>query len=303
MNKETPATVPGVRDLTADDYERVRRIALRVSGINLGDSRQQMVRARLNKRLRHIGANTFLEYLDLLEEGRDDSAEMVAFVNAITTNKTEFFRENHHFEFLAKEWAPTQVAQSRRSQNYKLRIWCAASSTGQEPYSIAITLHSALMQSGDPWDIRILASDIDTNVLETARAGIYCEEDLLTVPEHLRRRYFLRGRGANAGVIQVHPDIRAMISFRRINYIDPRWPIRDGLDMIFCRNALIYFDRPTKATIVSRFSSLLRDHGFLIIGHSEALEDRQFQLLGKTIYRKESWPSPETGVHANPKTQ
>jgi len=265
-------------EFTSRDFERIKQMIYRRAGIALGPAKQNMAYSRLSRRLRACGIARFCDYLDRLES-TSDLPEWEAFVNALTTNLTSFFRESHHFPILS------EYLRGRRAESPTL-IWCAAASTGEEPYSIAITACEAFGTLAPP--VRIVASDIDTNVLATAERGVYPAERVESMSSERLRRYFKRGTAANAGLVRVRPEVRALLDFRRVNLLDPQWNVCGGLAAIFCRNILIYFDRPTQLRVVTRFAPLLVDDGLLFAGHSESLAyaNKTFRLRGKTVYEK-----------------
>lgn len=263
---------------TAADFERVRRLIHDYAGISLSPAKQDMVYSRLARRLRATGVKSFSQYLDALEQRRDNP-EWERFVNALTTNLTSFFREPHHFPILAEHLR--RVAATRRS----IRIWCCAASTGEEPYSIAMTVADTF-PSGGP-QVEILCSDLDTNVLAIAEKGVYPLDRVEKIPPEQLKRYFLKGTGAQAGMVSVRPELRRMLTFRQINLLAPSWPVQGPLDVIFCRNVMIYFDKPTQYKILSRFVPLLQPDGLLFAGHSESFLHAAdlFHSLGKTVYQ------------------
>jgi len=281
------AAVPYADDgaLTDRDFERFRALVRDRSGIVLGPHKRSLLRARLDRRLRALALANFGQYYEYLTSGAHPD-EVERFVNAITTNKTDFFREAHHFGFIAERWAPALRQAASRGGTRRLRVWSAACSTGEEPYTLAMTLLDAGLVPPE-WDVRILASDIDTEVLGRARAGIYQAERVEPVPEPLRRRWFLRSR-RDPGVLRVRPALQALITWKQINFIDEAWPVRGPFDMILCRNALIYFDRAGQRAILTRFQRLLKPDGVLILGHSESVLGlaEGFVNLGATIYRR-----------------
>ena len=260
---------------SAADFERVRKLIYQHAGISLSPIKQDMVYSRLARRLRATNKKSFGEYLDMLERGNDEEWER--FVNALTTNLTSFFREPHHFPLLAEH---LKKIGSRRP----VRIWCSASSTGEEPYSIAMTVLESLGSSAS--NVSIMASDLDTSVLATAQQGIYPIERVEKMDQERLRRFFLKGTGAQEGMVSVRPELRRMIDFQRVNLLDPRWPVRGPLDVIFCRNVMIYFDKPTQYKILSRFAPLMHEDGLLFAGHSESFLHAAdlFRSLGKTVY-------------------
>jgi chemotaxis protein methyltransferase CheR len=239
-----------------------------------------MVYSRLARRLRATGKKTFTEYLDFLEHARE-SSEWENFVNALTTNLTSFFREPHHFPILADHLR--KIAPLRK----EISIWCCASSTGEEPYSIAMTVADTFLTSKSPPDVRIFCSDLDTNVLKTAEKGAYTLDRLDKVPPEQLKRYFTKGIGSQEGMLCIRPELRRMMTFQRLNLLEPVWAVRGPLDVIFCRNVMIYFDKPTQYKILARFVPMMQPDGLLCAGHSESFlhAGDLFQSLGKTVYR------------------
>lgn len=267
-------------DIDDAEFEEVRRLVKAAAGITLGDAKRALVVARLGKRLRHHGFAAFRDYCELLRAADADGGEMKEFINCLTTNKTEFFREPHHFDWLRRTLIPELKERARAGGAKRIRLWSAGCSTGQEPYSIAMILADELGSSG--WDIRILASDIDTQVLAEAERGEYPAEAAAQLPPELQRKY-IEGSGSQ---IVVAPQIRALVAFRRINLIDPTWPIQIRFDAIFCRNVTIYFDRSTQERLYEHFVRHLEPHGYIVAGHSENLH--WLPLLspaGPTVYR------------------
>jgi len=266
---------------TDRDFRCIQELVGRHVGIQLPEAKRDMVYCRLSRRLRALGLKDFASYCRLLrtEEGGDELEE---FSNAITTNLTAFFREPHHFEYLEREWLPGRLREGGRPR--RLRAWSAGCSSGEEPYSLAMVLAEAVPAD---WDVRVLATDLDTRVLATARRGVYDASRIRDVPPERVRRWFYRGRGANAGQVRVSPVLQDMIQFRQLNLSGP-WPLKGPLDFIFCRNVLIYFDKAAQKRITERFADLLVDGGLLFLGHSETLyrvTDR-YELLGRTVYRR-----------------
>lgn len=259
---------------TQADFETIRKLLYEHCGIALNDRKQDMVYSRLTRRLRVTGAKTFRDYLMLLNEGQGEEWE--AFINALTTNLTSFFREPHHFPILA------QHVQSLNRR--PIRLWCSASSTGEEPYTIAMTVVDAFDSYQPP--VEIVATDIDTNVLDKARAGVYPLDRLEKLPEGAAKRFFLKGKGAQEGFARVRQELRSLITFRQLNLLDSQWPITGPFDAIFCRNVMIYFDKATQRKILERFVPLMTPDGLLFAGHSESLHHVSdlFRLQGKTVY-------------------
>lgn len=267
---------------TAADFERIRALVYEHAGIHLSETKSNLVYGRLSRRLRVLQLARFDDYLRFLQEHIE--TELTEFLNAITTNLTSFFRENHHFEALRNQVLP-ELMHARRAAR-RLRLWSAGCSTGEEPYSLAMVLCETVLDNPG-WDVKLLATDLDTNVLETARAGLYVEDRMRTVSRERLQRFFQRGTGANAGKVRVTPELQRLIAFNQLNLMET-WPMRGPLDVIFCRNVVIYFDKPTQVRLFERFADLLSDGGTLFVGHSETLNkvtDR-FELIGQTIYRK-----------------
>lgn len=259
------------------DFERVRVLIYKHAGISLSPVKQDMVYSRLARRLRAKGLKRFSDYLDALEQSHD-AQEWEAFVNALTTNLTSFFREAHHFDLLAE--------QMRRSTDRRpFKIWCCAASTGEEPYSLAMTAAEVF---GNSAPVQILASDLDTNVLAHGQKGVYALDRVERVEKERVQRFFLKGTGIQDGHVKVRPELQRMITFRQINLLDTTWPVRDSFDAIFCRNVMIYFDKPTQYKILERFVACLQPEGLLYAGHSENFihAANLFKSLGRTVYAK-----------------
>jgi chemotaxis protein methyltransferase CheR len=261
---------------TPGDFERVRRLLYQQAGISLSATKDQMVYSRLARRLRSLRLRSFADYFSYLERHEE---EWQQFINALTTNLTAFFRENHHFEMLAAH--VRKHAHERRP----LRIWCSASSTGEEPYSLAMTMIEALGSFAPA--VEIIASDIDTGVLTIARTGIYPEDRIEQLDPARKKSFFLRGKGAQRGKVRVRPELQALIEFRQINLLDGNWGIEPGLDVIFCRNVMIYFDKATQNKILERMVHLLRPDGLFFAGHSESFVQATHlvKLIERTVYR------------------
>lgn len=262
-----------------EEFDRIRAIIYRVAGISLSSTKKDLVYSRLARRLRARRISSFGEYLQLLGEG--DLQERKEFVNSLTTNTTSFFREPHHFDILADH------LRSRR-QCEALSIWSCASSSGEEPYSIAMTLADLL--KGARTTVRILATDIDTNVLERAKQGVYTLEQVEKLDQARLKRFFLRGEGKHAGLVRIRPEIREMVTFMRINLLDGTWPVKERFDAIFCRNVMIYFDKQTQYEVLRKLRPHLQPDGLFFAGHSESLHHagELFRMCGKTVYAPRS---------------
>ncbi|BCA54756.1 Chemotaxis protein methyltransferase CheR [Nitrospira sp. KM1] len=267
--------------ISTEEFERFRRLIYDESGISLGEQKRSLLASRLSKRLRDLGFATFSEYYNrLMEDPASD--EFTRMLDLISTNKTDFFREPKHFEFLRDRILP-ELAKAKQ-----IRIWSSACSSGEEPYTIAMTLYDSV-QNPSEWDFKILASDLSTRVLARAASGVYDEERVRDVPPEVVKRHFLRGRGSSVGNIKIKPHLGQIIRFRRLNLMDDHYPIKSPLDLIFCRNVMIYFDRPTQERLVNKFHRYLKPGGYLFIGHSESLQwvKHPFKALAPTIYQKE----------------
>lgn len=266
-------------EFTRADFERVRGLIYQRAGISLADSKQEMVYSRLARRLRANGIPSFVSYLDALEAGRMP-AEWESFTNALTTNLTSFFREAHHFPLLAEHMLKART----RHPGAPLTIWCSASSTGEEPYSIAMTVCEAFDTLTPP--VQIVATDIDTNVLATASAGVYALDRVDKLDPARLRRFFLKGKGSQEGLARVRPELRQLITFRQLNLLADGWDVKGPFDAIFCRNVMIYFDKATQRKILSRFVPLMKPDALLFAGHSENFlyVSDALRLRGKTVY-------------------
>ncbi|PMS37481.1 CheR-type MCP methyltransferase [Trinickia symbiotica] len=262
-------------EFTSADFARIRELIYRRAGISLSDHKRDMAYSRLARRLRARGLDSFRRYLDLLES-EQDAAEWEAFTNALTTNLTAFFREAHHFPILAE-------FVKRRQQ--PVSIWCSAASTGEEPYSIAMTLVEALGDSAAR-QATILATDLDTQVLAKGEAGVYSLDQVKPLSTERLKRFFLKGTGPHAGLVKVRPELRAMIRFQQLNLTDADYGLRTQFDAIFCRNVMIYFDKPTQSQVLARFEPLVKPGGLLFAGHSENFTyvTQAFRLRGQTVY-------------------
>ncbi len=267
-------------EYTLADFDRLRTISNQHSGILVPDDKFDMFYSRLSKRLRLLGFSTFKEYTEYLLDQPD--LEFTEFINAITTNLTSFFRESHHFEYLKHTVLPELLKKNNVAK--QIKVWSAGCSTGEEPYSLAMTLKENLPEN---WEIKILATDLDTNVLKTAIDGVYSTERLNGIDEGRLKRWFQKGAGSNSNKVRVKSEIRQLITFKQLNLMR-EWPMTGYFDFIFCRNVLIYFDKETKTMLANRYADLLQSGSYLFIGHSESLHQlhTRFELIGNTIYRK-----------------
>ncbi len=267
--------------LSDRNFSFIRDLVGERTGIVLSDLKRDMTYGRLVRRLRELKLSSFDEYCELLKSGDED--ELINLTNAITTNLTSFFREPHHFEFLGKELLPKLL---ETKTDRRIRIWSAGCSSGEEPYTIAMTVLESVPQIRN-WDIRILATDLDYNMVNRAAAGIYTEERVNGINARRQKRWFRRGRGEYAGMVRVSPELQSLITFKQLNLLH-EWPMKGPFDIIFCRNVVIYFNKDTQRELFSRYADIMTPDGHLFIGHSESLykvSDR-FELLGRTIYRR-----------------
>lgn len=255
------------------DFDNVRKILYEKTGIRLADSKDSMVYSRLARRLRVLKIASFSLYLEFLSK---TNSEEQFFINALTTNLTSFFREKHHFPIL-KTYLKEHPG--------KRRIWCAASSTGEEPYSIAMTVAETFKSFNTP--VEIIASDIDSSVLEKASSGIYSVANISELSSQQQKQFFLRGKGSNEGTVKVVPELRRMVSFCQINLTHSDWDIKGPIDILFCRNVMIYFDKATQVKILQRMVALMPSDGLYVAGHSETFANAAHLVrpLGKTLYK------------------
>jgi chemotaxis protein methyltransferase CheR len=272
--------------MTDTNFAHIKEVAYQRTGIVLGEHKREMVYSRLARRCRAIGAQNFDEYIHILEA--QDSEELSHFVNSITTNLTSFFRESHHFDFLTETVLP-EIFEANQDTK-RVRIWSAGCSTGEEPYSIAITVYKFLQRNViryKGWDVKILATDLDSNVLAHGKRGVYRLSGSDGLTDEDRREFFDEFDQGNQPELLAKDKIRNMITFNRLNLLH-KWPMKGKFDVIFCRNVVIYFDKPTQKVLFDRYANQLKEFGYLMIGHSENLHrvtDR-FKALGGTRYKK-----------------
>lgn len=273
-----------VREFEFSDanFESIRQFVSENTGIVLTEKKKDMVYGRLSKRIRKGGFGSFDAFIHELDNGNEEEQDFM--INAITTNLTAFFRENHHFEHLASVVIPELVEKNK--YNKKIRIWSAGCSTGEEPYSIAITLRENIPDI-DKWDIKILATDLDANVVAHGKAGTYREDRITGLPDKVIKRWFTSAAGEDGDMVQVDPDLQKLITFKRLNLLH-EWPMKGTFDFMFCRNVVIYFDKDTQRVLFDRYADLLAPQAHLFIGHSETLfkVSTRFESLGHTIYKK-----------------
>jgi chemotaxis protein methyltransferase CheR len=265
------------------EFHFLRDFVYQQCGISLSDQKRQLVQGRLLRRLRALGMKDFASYCELLR--RDPEGELGELASVISTNVTSFFREMHHYDRLVDELLPRWLEEKKNGG--RLRIWSAGCSTGEEPYALAMVLAEALERTGSKVDARILATDLSPQALEQARAGTYALDRMGGISEARRQRWFQRGEGAYEGYARVHPRLRELVTIQPLNLLH-EWSMRGPFDAIFCRNVVIYFDKPTKQRLFERYAGLLEQGGYLFLGHSESMYglSDSFELVGRTVYRK-----------------
>lgn len=264
--------------LSSQQFDKISRLVYQISGIDLHEGKEELVKARLIKRLRHLKIYDFNQYLKYITSDKTGT-EIAAMVDILTTNKTNFFREPEHLDFLKDKIIPTW-------DKRPVRIWSAGCSSGEEPYSIAMVLNEAIRDIHHR-DIKILATDISDRMMEKAREGIYEEEHLKSMSAHLRQKYFQKVRIGSGYKYKSDSKLQSLISFAKLNLMES-WPMRGPFDIIFCRNVMIYFDKPTQESLIQRFWTLLRDEGFLLVGHSESLSfmSHEYRYIKPAVYQK-----------------
>lgn len=269
--------------LNQNDFNFLCQYVYDATGIVLGEGKKEMVYRRLMRIVRERKLPSFSAYCQLLRQ--EPEKEEVYFINAITTNLTSFFREQHHFDYLRDHELPKLLSNPKQGQ--RIRIWSSASSTGEEPYSIAMTLNEALKCKGSSWDAKILATDIDSNVLAHGKAGVYESKRIEDIPANFKKKYFQQGAGSNTNKVKVNESLQKLITFKQLNLMH-QWPMKGPFDVVFCRNVIIYFDKSTQLELFERYYDLLKPNGLLLLGHSESLGSFQkyFENVGKTIFRK-----------------
>ena len=280
----------GSLELSDAEFTSIKDLVFSTTGICLGDSKKELVKRRFSPRVRELGLGSFNAYVKYVK--KSDCGEIHKFCNAITTNLTSFFRENHHFEYLASEAIPGIIARNSL-KGKRLRIWSAGCSTGQEPYCLAITLKNAI-RNLESWDARILATDLDENCLQKARRGEYPVEEFSKAPDAIVDKYFRRLPHDAADLftkplLLVNNDIRKLVVFNKLNLMHNPWPMKGLFDVIMCRNVFIYFDKPTQRNLIKRFARMQEIGSYLFLGHSEVIQDPQevgYRLVGKTTYQR-----------------
>jgi chemotaxis protein methyltransferase CheR len=267
------------------DFGRLRRLIYEQSGIHIGMEKKTMLELRIRRRLRSLSLSSYAQYCDYLFGRGDRDDEIVQLIDVVTTNKTDFFREPAHFQFLTETALPDLTARNRAGR--PMLVWSAGCSTGEEPFTLAIVLTEYEL-SHPGFRFRVMATDISTAVLAKARLGVYSHETVRPVPRELQRRYFMRGREPTSKVVRVVPELRQQVEFRRLNFMDADFGISEKVDVVFCRNVLIYFDRATQEQILRKLTRQLVVGGYTFVGHAESLHDMNLPLLpvAPALYRK-----------------
>jgi chemotaxis protein methyltransferase CheR len=276
----------GPIDLSDREFQLFRALIFEKSGINLNDGKKELVRTRLGSKLRKGGYGSFRDYYNYVVEDRTGE-ELITLLDAISTNLTSFFREINHFSYLRNHIVPEIMEKKKNDSARQIRAWSAGCSSGEEPYSIAFTL-TDIFQGTKGWDVKLLATDISTKVLARAASGVYTEDQAGTVPKDMASKFLDKTALDGDRMCRVRPEIKSMIQFKRFNLMTPSFPFRRGFDFIFCRNVMIYFDKPTQQTLVNKFFGALAEGGYLLIGHSESLTGVQhrFRYMQPTIYKR-----------------
>jgi chemotaxis protein methyltransferase CheR len=289
MGRFTPPHFSAMHDreevISSSDYTRLRELVYDEAGINLGSERKTMLEGRIRRRLKDLAIHSYGEYCDYLFSGEGLRDELVHLIDVVTTNKTDFFREPRHFEFLTATAVPEFVASNGARR--PLLVWSAACSTGEEPYTLAMVLSEyGLTHPG--FAFRIIATDISTTVLKKAGLGIYSSDAIKPVPAALKARYFMRGREPGSPRVRVVPELRRLVEFRRLNFMDSDYGIQEKFDVIFCRNVIIYFDRPTQQSILEKITQYMPPRSYLFMGHAETLHELNLPLtpVAPASYRR-----------------
>ncbi|HMK60746.1 MAG TPA: protein-glutamate O-methyltransferase [Dissulfurispiraceae bacterium] len=275
--------------MTDREFTDLSRHIYKVCGIKITTAKKVMLEARLAKRLKTLGMKTYKDYCCYLFSPAGCESELVHMIDVVTTNKTEFFRECAHFTFLTNSAVPQLIGNSMSGMRRSLMVWSAGCSTGEEPYTLAMVLKHLSGRTSD-FDFMVLATDISTRVLESAKAAIYREESIGQIPDEMKKKYLLRGKADKSGLVRIAPEVREKVRFRRLNFMDGDFGMREPVDIIFCRNVIIYFDRQTQEVLLNRFCSHLSPGGYLFLGHSETIHNMSLPLssVAPTVYRKQS---------------
>jgi chemotaxis protein methyltransferase CheR len=272
--------------MTMEDFRRLSSFIYKEYGIKMPEIKKTMLQSRLHKRLRELNMMSYKQYVEYVFSKEGQQTEIIQMMDMVSTNKTDFFREPVHFEYLHSNVLPELLLNNR---NRFLKIWSAGCSSGEEPYTIAMSLNEFLVQNpANPFDYSILATDISTRMLKSAVEGIYKEDRIEMLPLNLKKRYLLRSKDRNSPTIRIIPDLRRKVSFQRLNFMDSFYNVSDNFDIIFCRNVLIYFDRDTQERVINRLATKLKTNGYFFLGHSESITNFDVPLiqLRPTIFRR-----------------
>lgn len=283
-NKDTQAYDHTLVSMGMREFASLSRFIYEQCGIKMPEAKKTMLEGRLQKRLRALGMKSFVDYTEYLFSAEGLANELVSMIDLVTTNKTDFFREPDHFHYLRDRVLPEWC---EKYHGRRLMIWSAGCSTGQEPYTLAMVL-SDFAGRHPGFDFQILATDISTRVLAQAQKAVYSESLLEPVPAAMKSRFLLRSKDRESGLVRIVPELRAKLKFRRLNFLDDDFGIREAMDIIFCRNVIIYFDRETQSRLLKRFYGHLRSGGHIFMGHSETLSGLDVPLVSvaPTVYRK-----------------
>ena len=273
--------------LSYREFSRLSEFIHDSCGIKITPAKRVMLESRLAKRLKSLGIHAFRDYFDYLFSPQGMQNELVHMIDVVTTNKTDFFRESAHFSYLAKKAVPELISLYDAGIRRTFNIWSAGCSTGEEPYTIAIVLNE-LTEKYRGFRYMVLATDISTKVLDIARVGIYGKDKVEPIPDVLKKKYILKGKNSQEGMVKVVSELRAMVKFRRLNFMEGDFGMREPMDIIFCRNVIIYFDKPAQEKLLKRFSGHLVPGGYIFMGHSETLQGMDLPLVpvAPTVYRK-----------------
>lgn len=289
--EEAAAEVSGPVPMSMNDFNRLSQFIYKECGINITPTKKIMLEGRLSKRLRRLGLGSFTAYCDYLFSNEGINSELIWMIDEVTTNKTDFFREPKHFEYLTEKVLPEVAREARRSGHKKVAIWSAGCSSGEEPYTLAMVVNEFIDSNpGSNLSYVIVATDISPSVLEKAQKAIYEDERVIPVPLEMKKKYLLRGKDRMKNLVRIVPSLRERVKFRRLNFMDGDFGFREAIDIIFCRNVIIYFDRQTQKVLLNKFCKCLAAGGYVFMGHSETLFGMDIPLVqvSPTIYRKVS---------------
>ena len=290
MNHDSGQATQQLCSMRTKEFDRFSSLIYDEVGIKMPPAKKTMLEARLQKRLKALGMHSFQEYSDFIFSPLGRDQEIIHLIDVVTTNKTDFFREPQHFDFLVREAIPTmqQIRGAGDSPLNPFRIWSAGCSTGEEPYTMAMVL-SDYAAANHGFKFSILASDICTQVIQTASSAVYGEDRTDTIPLSMKKKYLLRSKDRSKGLVRIAPELRSSVSFKRVNFMDDQFGIHELQDVIFCRNVVIYFDKQTQAALMQKFHRQLVTGGYLFIGHSETLNGLgvPFTQVANTVYRKD----------------